>query len=119
MTSREKVNFKKIMDKEKVRITHCFYKENPENILAIMAEDISNSFVEPMYLQKSVVVSVPNLNKDRNIDISIWVSSQESNDSMSFIIQSFFDWRFPELKSKNTSMKFDNSKKLVLSYNNS
>ena len=54
--------------------------------------------------------------KDR-IEISIWISPNEANDKMSEIIQSYFDWRFKDLKSKKTSMTFDNDGKLILNFN--
>ena len=61
--------------------------------------------------------SISNSIKSKVSEISIWISPNEDNDQMSEIIQSYFDWRFKDLSSKNTSMSFDNDGKLVLNFN--
>ena len=117
MASKEKVKFKKMINPNGVPITNCFFEDNPENILATMIEDEPEGFEGPLFLQKSVKVSIPNDDTETRIDISIWFSPNEDNDQMSEIIQSYFDWRFKDLSSKNTSMSFDNDGKLVLNFN--
>ena len=117
MASKENIKFKKIINSNGVPITNCFFEENPENILATMVEDEPDGFEGPLYLQKSVKVSIPNNDTDTRIEISIWFSPNENNDKMSDIIQSFFDWRFKDLRSKETSMSFDESGKLILHFN--
>ena len=110
------LKFKKIINENGVPITNCYHMDNPENILATMVEDAPEDFKEPLYLQKSVSVSIPNNKEGERIEISIWISPNEDNDKMSEIIQSYFDWRFEDLSSKNTSMSFDNDGKLVLNF---
>ncbi len=117
MASKEKVKFKKMINPNGVTITNCFFEDNPENILATMVEDEPEGFEGPLFLQESVKVSIPNDDTETRIDISIWFSPNEDNDKMSDIIQSFFDWRFKDLKSKETSMSFDESGKLILNFN--
>jgi len=117
MIKKENLKFKKIINENGVPITNCYYIDMPENILATMVEDAPKDFKEPLYLQKSVSVSVPNNEAGERIEISIWISPNEDNDKMSEIIQSYFDWRFKDLSSKKTSMTFDNDGKLVLNFN--
>ena len=117
MSKKETLNFKKIINEHGVPITNCFFTDSPENILATMVEDAPENFEEPLYLQKSVSVVVPYNEKSDRIEISIWISPNEGNDKMSEIIQSYFDWRFKDLKSKKTSMTFDNDGKLILNFN--
>jgi len=117
MESKEKVNFIKMINPNGVPITNCFFEENPESILATMVEDEPEGFEGPLYLQKSVKVSIPSYGSKTRIEISIWFSPNEDNDKMSDIIQSFFDWRFKDLKSKETSMSFDENGKLILNFN--
>ena len=116
MIKKENLKFKKIINENGVPITNCYYIDMPENILATMVEDAPKNFKEPLYLQKSVSVSVPNNEAGERIEISIWISPNEDNDRMSEIIQSYFDWRFKDLSSKKTSMTFDNDGKLVLNF---
>ena len=117
MASKESIKFKKIINHNGVPITNCFFEEAPENILATMVEDEPEGFEGPLFLQKSVKVSIPNDDTETRIEISIWFSPNEDNDKMSDIIQSFFDWRFKDLRSKETSMSFDESGKLILNFN--
>ena len=117
MIKKENLRFKKIINENGVPITNCYYIDMPENILATMVEGAPKDFKEPLYLQKSVSVSVPNNEAGERIEISIWISPNENNDKMSVIIQSYFDWRFKDLSAKNTSMSFDNDGKLVLNFN--
>ena len=112
-----KLIFKKNINNQGIPITNCFFDDDPENILATMVEDVPENFKEPLYLQKSVVVSVPYNDDGTRIEISIWFSPNESNEKMSEVIQSYFDWRFKDLKDKNTSMSFDDNGKLVLNFN--
>ena len=108
-----KLIFKKNINNQGIPITNCFFNDDPENILATMVEDVPENFQEPLYLQKSVVVSVPYNDDGTRIEISIWFSPNESNEKMSEVIQSYFDWRFKNLKNKNTSMSFDDNGKLA------
>jgi hypothetical protein len=117
MENKENLDFKKTINENGVPLTNCFFKDSPENVLATMVEDAPKDFKEPLYLQKSVSVSVPNNEQGSRILISIWVSTNESNDKMSEIIQLYFDWRFKDLKSKKTSMTFDENGILVLNFN--
>ncbi len=112
-----KLIFKKNINNQGIPITNCFFDDDPENILATMVEDVPENFQEPLYLQKSVIVSVPYNDDGTRIEISIWFSPNESNEKMSEVIQSYFDWRFKDLKDKNTSMSFDDNGKLVLNFN--
>jgi hypothetical protein len=89
----------------------------PENILATMVEDVPEDFMEPLYLQKSVSVSVPNNEQGSRILISIRDTNNEKNHKMSEIIQLYFDWRFKDLNSKKTSMSFDENGILILNFN--
>ena len=116
MSQKGNLIFKKIINEHGVPITNCFFTDSPENILATMVEDAPKNFEEPLYLQKSVSVVVPYNEKNDRIEISIWISPNEGNDKMSEIIQSYFDWRFKDLKSKKTSMTFDNDGKLILNF---
>ena len=116
MIYKENLKFKKIINENGVPITNCYFINTPENILATMVEDAPENFIGPLYLQKSVSVSVPNNKQGERIEISIWISPNEDNDEMSEIIQSYFDWRFKDLSSKKTSMSFDNDGKLVLNF---
>ena len=108
-----KLIFKKNINNQGIPITNCFFNDDPENILATMVEDVPENFQEPLYLQKSVVVSVPYNDDGTRIEISIWFSPNESNEKMSEVIQSYFDWRFKDLKDINTSMSFDDNGKLA------
>ena len=117
MENKQNLDFKKMINDNGVPITNCFFKDAPENILATMVEDAPKDFEEPLYLQKSVSVSVPNNDQGGRILISIWFSTNENNDKMSEIIQLYFDWRFKDLKSKNTSMSFDEKGVIVLNFN--
>ena len=98
MIKKENLKFKKIINENGVPITNCYYIDMPENILATMVEDAPKDFKEPLYLQKSVSVSVPNNEAGERIEISIWISPND-------------------LSSKKTSMTFDNDGKLVLNFN--
>ena len=115
MTKAKQIKFKK-SDKNGNILTECYYNNNPETILAIMVENLNKDFEEPLYLQKSVLVSIQKNDLGERMDISIWFSVDVNNDSMSSIIQSFFDWKFPDLKSKNPSMTFDENGKLAINY---
>ena len=108
-----KLIFKKNINNQGIPITNCFFDDDPENILATMVEDVPENFQEPLYLQKSVIVSVPYNDDGTRIEISIWFSPNESNEKMSEVIQSYFDWRFKDLKDKKTSMSFDDNGKLA------
>ena len=41
-------------DSNGVKYTQCVNEENEEQILAIMAENINDSFEEPMFLEKDI-----------------------------------------------------------------
>ena len=101
-----KLIFKKNINNQGIPITNCFFDDDPENILATMVEDVPENFQEPLYLQKSIVVSVPYNDDSTRIEISIWFSPNESNEKMSEVIQSYFDWRFKNLKDKNTFLNY-------------
>ena len=113
MTDTSNTKFNRIIDKHGNTITQCFFDKNPENILALMVENISNNFEEPLYLQKSLVVSIPDPDDKNMTEISIWFSANEDKDVMASIIQSFFEWRFPNLEiNDKTKMGMDSFGKL-------
>ena len=104
-------------DSNDVKYTQCVNKENEEQILAIMAENINDSFEEPMFLEKGVVVSIPVPDEKNRTKISVWYSNNEDKESISSLIQSFFEWRFPELNiNKETTMEVN--REGILSINN-
>ena len=112
-----KLIFKKNINNQGIPITNCFFDDDPENILATMVEDVPEIFKNHYISKNLFVVSVPYNDDGTRIEISIWFSPNESNEKMSEVIQSYFDWRFKNLKDKNTSMSFDDNGKLVLNFN--
>ena len=118
MNNLEDIKFKHYTDKNGNFVTQCFAENNEENILAVMVENISTNFEEPLFLEKSLVVSIPEPDENNRTEVSIWFSTNEEKDRMSSIIQKFFDWRFPQLGfEKNTTMRVEEPGKLTINLN--
>ena len=118
MSNLEDLKFKQYTDKNGVCITHCSMGNKEGDILALMAENISTNFKEPLFLEKSLVVSVPEPDENNRTEVSIWFSTNEAKDKMSSIIQKFFEWRFPHLSfEKNTTMQMQEPGKLTININ--
>ena len=111
-----KIDFKFSKDKYGNEFSKCFSSNNKKNVLAIMVENVSPQFDEPLYLQKSIDVSIPIPSEKKRTIISIWYSPDENPDNLSSIIQSFFEFKFPNLLLKeNISMSLNHENKLIVS----
>ena len=113
-----KFEFKISTDKFGNNFIKCFNSENHENVLAIMVEDIKDSFEEPLYLKRTIDVSIPVPSEEKRTIISIWYSTNENPDNLSSVIQAYFEnYYSDELTNNNYSMQINKSGELFINKN--
>ena len=111
-----KIEFKLSKDQYGNDLTKCYSSNDEGNILAIMVENASVDFNEPLFLKKSIDVLIPIPSEKNRTTISIWYSPDENLENLSSIIQSFFEFKFPNLLLKEKiSMSLNHENKLIVS----
>lgn len=103
-------------------LTACALEDNPEIILVMMGENVASDFISPPNLAKHFAVSIsdregdPDRESDEAIDVSIWFDSHADQDEVARIIQSFFEWKFPNfLMNENSFMEIQEPGKITVS----
>ena len=115
MKIKDEIEFSISTDNNGQELTRCFYSNNEDKVLALIVENFNDSIEEPLYLQRSIDVSIPVPSEKNRTIISIWYSPNESPDNLSSIIQAYFEYKFPDLLSKeNTIMSINDAGKLIV-----
>ena len=113
-----KIEFKITKDKFGNKFVKCFNSDNYENVLAVMVEDIKDTFEEPLYLKRTVDVSIPVPSEEKRTLISIWYSTNENPDDLSSVIQAYFENYYSDQLSKNNySMQINKTGELFINKN--
>ena len=115
MTAIDQFIFTSVSNKKNLVITQCSLSEEPEVIVAIMGEDITDDFEEPLYLGNKYVVVLPQIIAGYAKEVTIWFSKDVDPETMSNLIQSYFGKKFPNLEiNDSTSMGVSEAGKIVI-----
>ncbi len=96
MTEKEKIVFEKYVDDQGSFLTGCSLEDNPEIVIAIMGENLSEDYPNPQGFEKKMSVSMPSEVAGVATDVSIWFAEQTEDPILAHVIQAFFDSRFPD-----------------------
>ena len=69
-----------------------------------MGENLGNAHPAPLGLAKNMSVSMPEKQNDKMVDVNIWFSEQTEDAILAYVIQSFFDARFPDFQAHENTM---------------
>ena len=120
MTANEQFMFESFSNEKNLVLTQCSLSEEPEVVVAVMGEDIPEDFEEPLFLGNKYVVVLPQIIAGYAKEITIWFSKDVDSDTMSNLIQSYFNEKFPNLEINNsTSMGISEAGKIIIVNNNS
>ena len=120
MTTPDQFIFDSFSNEKNLVITQCSLSEDPEVVVAIMGEDIPEDFEEPLYLGNKYVVVLPQIIAGYAKEVTIWFSKDVEPETMSNLIQNYFNKKFPNLEiNESTSMGVSESGKIVIVNNTS
>ena len=115
MTATDQFIFDSVSNEKNLVITQCSLTEEPEVVVAIMGEDIPNEFEEPLFLGNKYVVVLPQIIAGYAKEITIWFSKDVDPETMSNLIQSYFNQKFPNLEiNDSTSMGVSEAGKIII-----
>ena len=118
MIDREKVIFEKFIDDHGAFLTSVSLEDNPEVIIAIMGENLNNGHPNPVDFDKQMSVSMPEKASEKITEVTIWFSEQIEDAVLAYVIQAFFDARFPDFDAhENTTMGISEPGKLTVRQN--
>ena len=111
--------FDSVNNEQNFVLTQCSLSEEPEVVVAIMGEDIPEDFEEPLFLGNKYVVVLPQIIAGYAKEITIWFSKDVDPETMSNLIQSYFNQKFPNLEiNDSTSMGVSEAGKIIIVNNN-
>ncbi len=96
MIEKEKTVFEKYVDDDGNFLTACSLEDNPEVIIAIMGENLTEDYPNPQGFEKRMAVAMPPQVSGVSTEINIWFSEETEGPIVAHVIQSFFDSRFPD-----------------------
>ena len=115
MTETDQFIFNSFSDVKNLVITQCSLSEEPEIVVAIMGEDVPDDFEEPLFLGNKYVVVLPQIIAGYAKEITIWFSKDVAPETMSNLIQNFFNEKFPKLEiNDSTSMGVSEAGKIII-----
>ena len=119
MTVSDPFIFDSFSNEKKIALTQCSLTGEPEVVVAIMGEDIPEDFEEPLFLGNKYVVVLPQIIAGYAKEITIWFSKDVDPETMSNLIQSYFNQKFPNLEiNDSTSMGVSEAGKIIIVNNN-
>ena len=118
MNDKEQVIFEKFIDDHGAFLTSLSLEDNPEIIIAIIGENLNNDHPSPADFGKQMSVSMPEKDKEKITDVTIWFSEQAEDAVLAYVIQAFFDARFPDFEAhENTTIGISEPGKITVRQN--
>ncbi len=118
MNDKEQVIFEKFIDDQGAFLTSLSLEDNPEVIIAIMGENLSKDHPSPADFGKQMSVSMPEKDTEKITEVTIWFSEQTEDAVLAYVIQAFFDARFPDFEAhENTTMGISEPGKITVRQN--
>tara|TARA_B100000524_G_C23561025_1_gene338300 strand:- start:22 stop:378 length:357 start_codon:yes stop_codon:yes gene_type:complete len=118
MNDKEKVIFEKFIDDHGAFLTSLSLEDNPEVIIAIMGENLNKGHPSPADFGKQMSVSMPEKDTEKITEVTIWFSEQTEDAVLAYVIQAFFDARFPDFEAhENTTMGISEPGKITVRQN--
>ena len=118
MNDKEQVIFEKFIDDQGAFLTSLSLEDNPEVIIAIMGENLSKDHPSPADFGKQMSVSMPEKDTEKITEVTIWFSEQTEDAILAYVIQAFFDARFPDFEAhENTTMGISEPGKITVRQN--
>lgn len=115
MTTLDQFIFDSFSNDKNLVITQCSLSEEPEVVVAIMGEDIPHDFEEPLFLGNKYVVVLPQIIAGYAKEITIWFSKDVDAETMSNLIQEYFNTKFPNLEiNESTSLGVSEAGKIKI-----
>jgi len=83
-----------------------------------MGENLNNGHPNPVDFDKQMSVSMPEKASEKITEVTIWFSEQTEDAVLAYVIQAFFDARFPDFDAhENTTMGISEPGKLTVRQN--
>ena len=118
MNDKEQVIFEKFIDDHGAFLTSLSLEDNPEVIIAIMGENLNNDHPSPAGFGKQMSVAMPEKDTGKITEVKIWFSEQTEDAVLAYVIQAFFDARFPDFEAhENTTMGISEPGKITVRQN--
>ena len=118
MNDKEQVIFEKLIDDHGAFLTSLSLEDNPEVIIAIMGENLNNDHPSPAGFGKQMSVAMPEKDTEKITEVKIWFSEQTEDAVLAYVIQAFFDARFPDFEThENTTMGISEPGKITVRQN--
>ena len=118
MNDKEQVIFEKFIDDHGAFLTSLSLEDNPEVIIAIMGENLNNDHPSPAGFGKQMSVAMPEKDTEKITEVTIWFSEQTEDAVLAYVIQAFFDARFPDFEAhENTTMGISEPGKITVRQN--
>ena len=115
MIEKEKIVFEKYVDDQGSFLTRCSLEDNPEVIIAVMGENLSEDYANPQGFEKKMSVSMPPEVAGVATEVNIWFSERTEDPILAHVIQAFFDSRFPDFAmNENTTMGISGPGKIAV-----
>jgi hypothetical protein len=113
MKTADKFNFKSFDNIKNIMLTQCSLSEEPDVVVAIMGEDVPEDFEDPLFLGNKYVVALPQIIVGYAKEVTVWFSKEVPPETMSNLIQEYFDANFPNLDiDESTSMGLSEAGKI-------
>ncbi len=93
---KETVILDKFTDDAGQVFTNCSLEDNPEVVVAAMAENIPANYQRSDNLSTKFTVAMPAEAAGIATEVNIWFSEQTDGGILAYVIQSYFDSRFPD-----------------------
>ena len=118
MNVKEQVIFEKFIDDHGAFLTSLSLEDNPEIIIAIIGENLNNDHPSPADFGKQMSVAMPEKDTEKMTEVTIWFSEQAEDAVLAYVIQAFFDARFPDFEAReNTTMGISEPGKITVRQN--
>ena len=113
MKTADKFIFKSFDNIKNIMLTQCSLSEEPDVVVAIMGEDVPEDFEDPLFLGNKYVVALPQIIVGYAKEVTVWFSKEVPPETMSNLIQEYFDSNFPNLDiDESTSMGLSEAGKI-------
>ena len=118
MNEKEQVIFEKFVDDHGAFLTSLSLEDNPEIIIAVIGENLNKGHPNPADFGKQMSVSMPEKDTEKITEVTIWFSEQTEDAVLAYVIQAFFDARFPDFEAhENTTMGISEPGKITVRQN--
>ena len=113
MKTADKFIFKSFDNIKNIMLTQCSLSEEPDVVVAIMGEDVPEEFEDPLFLGNKYVVARTQIIVGYAKEVTVWFSKEVPPETMSNLIQEYFDANFPNLDiDESTSMGLSEAGKI-------